>query len=151
MPNTYSQIYLHFVFAVSGRRSLIPPQHKIEIHKYITGIIQRRKAKLLAIHCMTDHIHIFSSLLPTIYTPDFVKEIKVQSHDFIQSKISSRFNCQEGYGVFSYGQSQINGVCDYIMNQENHHKKRTFQEEYKGLLTKFNVPFEDKYLFKWIE
>jgi putative transposase len=76
MPNTYSQIYLHFVFAVSGRRSLIPPQHKIEIHKYITGIIQRRKAKLLAIHCMTDHIHIFSSLLPTIYTPDFVRRLK---------------------------------------------------------------------------
>jgi putative transposase len=142
MPNTYSQIYLQFVFAVSERRSLIPKEYQIDVHKYITGIIERRKTKLMAIHCMPNHIHIFASLSPTIYIPDFVKEIKVQSHDFIQSKIPSRFNWQEGYGVFSYGHSQINRVCDYIMNQENHHKKQTFRKEYEQFLTKFNVPLK---------
>jgi putative transposase len=150
MPNTYSQIYLQFVFAVSERRSLIPREHKIEVHKYITGIIERRKTKLMSIHCMPDHIHIFASLTPTIYIPDFVKEIKVQSHDLIQSKIPSRFNWQEGYGVFSYGHSQINGVCDYIMNQENHHKKQSFKDEYHEFLEKFNVPYDERYLFNWI-
>jgi putative transposase len=102
MPNTFSQVYLQFVFAVKHRRSLIPPQHKDELHKYITGLVQHRKAKMLAVHCMPDHAHIFVGFKPVMSISDFVKEIKVESNEFINSKgwINEKFSWQEGYGVF---------------------------------------------------
>ena len=153
MPNTFSQIYLQFVFAVKGRQSLIPKQHKEELHKYITALVQARKAKMLAVHCMPDHIHLFVGYKPSVLISDFVKEIKVESNEFIKEKkwINGNFNWQEGYGVFSYGQSQIDRVCQYILNQEEHHKKKTFRQEYLNFLEKFLIPFEEQYLFEWIE
>jgi REP element-mobilizing transposase RayT len=86
MANTFSQIYLQFVFAVQGRQCLIPKEHKEELHKYITSLVQARNAKMLAVHCMPDHAHLFIGLKPVIYIPDFVKEIKVQSNEFIREK-----------------------------------------------------------------
>ena len=153
MANTFSQIYLQFVFAVQGRQSLIPKPHKEELHKYITALVQSRKTKMLAIHCMPDHIHLFVGFKPSVFIPDFVKEIKVESNEFINGKkwIKSQFSWQEGYGVFSYGHSQIDTVCKYILNQEEHHKKKTFRQEYFEFLEKFQIPFEEKYLFEWIE
>jgi len=153
MPNTFSQIYLQFVFAVQGRQSMIDRKHKEELHKYITALVQARNAKMLAVHCMPDHLHLFVGLKPTVYIPDFVKEVKVESNQFIQHKkwCSDKFKWQEGYGVFSYGHSQINDVCRYIFNQEQHHKKRSFREEYQDFLQKFNVQYDEKYLFEWIE
>jgi putative transposase len=153
MPNTFSQIYLQFVFAVRGRQSLIPKQHKEELHKYMTALVQARKAKMLAIYCMPDHIHLFVGFKPSVLISDFVKEIKVQSNEFIKEKkwIKCNFSWQEGYGVFSYGHSQIHRVCKYVLNQEAHHKKKTFKEEYLEFLEKFSIPFEEKYLFEWIE
>ena len=153
MANTFSQIYLQFVFAVQGQQSLIQREHKEELHKYITSLVQVRKAKMLAVHCMPDHTHLFVGFKPSILISDFVKEIKVQSNEFITAKkwVSGKFNWQEGYGVFSYGHSQIDTVCKYVQNQEAHHRKKTFREEYYAFLEKFAIPFEERFLFEWIE
>lgn len=153
MPNTFSQIYLHFVFSVKYRQALIPKAHKEELHKYITGLVQNRKAKMLAVNCMPDHIHLFVGYKPSFHIPDFVKEVKVESNEFITEKnwVKGKFNWQEGYGVFSYSHSHIDNVIKYINNQEEHHKKTTFREEYAGLLKKFDIAFEDKYLFEFFD
>lgn len=153
MPNTFSQIYLQFVFAVKGRQSLISKQHKEELHKYLTSLVQARKAKMLAVHCMPYHTHLFVGFKPSVLISDFVKQIKVESNEFINSKkwTNDTFNWQEGYGVFSYGHSQIDVVCKYVMNQETHHRRKTFKEEYHTFLEKFAVSYEEKYLFDFIE
>jgi putative transposase len=153
MANTFSQIYLQFVFAVKDRYSLISKNNKEELHKYITALIQNRGLKLIAINCMPDHIHIFVGFKPNLLISDFVKEIKVESNEFINGKgwIKGKFKWQEGYGVFSYSQSHIDAVTKYIQNQKTHHQKRTFKQEYLELLEKFEVSFEDKYLFDFIE
>lgn len=153
MANTFSQIYLHFVFAVKYRQNSIPKEHKEELHKYITGLVQNRDAKMLAVHCMPDHIHIFVGFKPVMRISDFVKEIKVESNEFINSKqwCPSKFSWQEGYGVFSHSHSAIDNVIKYILNQEEHHKKNTFKNEYHGLLRKFSIDFEEKYSFNFFE
>ena len=153
MANTYSQIYLQFVFAVQSRQSLIAKVYKEELHKYITALTQARKAKMLAVHCMPDHIHLLVGFPPAVLISDFVKQIKVESNEFINQKnwIKGKFSWKEGYGVFSYSHSQIPQVCQYIFRQEQHHKKTTFKQEYFEFLEKFDVPFEERYLFEWIE
>jgi REP element-mobilizing transposase RayT len=153
MPNTFSQIYLQFVFAVQHRQSVIPKEHKEELHKYITGLVQNRKAKMLAVNCMPDHIHIFVGFKPTILISDFVKEIKVESNEFINNKkwVKGKFSWQEGYGVFSYSHSQIDAVIKYVMNQEARHQKKSFKEEYLEILRKFDIAYEDRFLFDFPE
>lgn len=153
MPNTYSQIYLQFVFAVQHRQALIPKEHKEEVHKYITGLVQKRGAKMIAVHCMPDHAHIFVGFKPTIFIPDFVKEIKVESNEFINGKnwFKPKFNWQEGYGVFSYSHSHIDRVAKYVLNQEEHHRKKTFRKEYLEFLEKFKVTYDEKYLFDFTD
>ena len=153
MANTFSQIYLQFVFSVKNRQSLISKDHKEELHKYVTGLVQNRKAKMLDIHCMPDHIHFFVGFRPVISISDFVKEVKVESNEFINSKnwIRGNFSWQEGYGVFSYSHSHIDKVINYIKNQEIHHQKKSFRQEYHELLKKFDIPFEEKYSFDFID
>jgi len=153
MANTFSQIYLQFVFAVKYRQHLIPKERKEELHKYITGLVQNRNAKMLAVHCMPDHIHLFVGIKPTVSIPDFVKELKVESNEFINQKqwIKGKFAWQEGYGVFSYSHSHIGAVISYIQNQEVHHQKKRFKEEYQELLKKFEISFEERYLFDFHE
>ena len=153
MAGTFSRIYLQFVFAVQGRQSIIPRTHKEELHKCITSLVQAGNARMLAVHCMPDYLHLFAGLKPSVYIPDFVKEVKVQSNAFIREKgwTHGAFCWQEGYGVFSYGHSQIDRVCKYVLNQEEHHRQRTFREEYRDFLTKFAVPHEERFLFDWID
>lgn len=153
MAGTFSQIYLQFVFAVQGRQSLIAKNFKEEVHKYTTSLVQARKCKMLAIHCMPDHMHLFVGFKPSVLISDFVKEIKVATNDFINQNnwCPNRFSWQGGYGVFSYGQSQIDRVCKYILNQEQHHRKKRFEEEYIELLKKFHIPHEEQFLFEWIK
>jgi REP element-mobilizing transposase RayT len=153
MPNTFSQIYLQFVFAVKHRQSLIPKGHKEELHKYITGLVSKRKAKMLAVHCMPDHTHLFVGFKPVISISDFIKEIKVESNEFINNKkwVADKFRWQEGYGVFSYSHSHIGNVVKYIHNQEEHHRIKSFKHEYHDFLNKFDIRFEEKYLFDFIE
>ena len=153
MANTFSQIYLQFVFSVRYREAMIAKNNKEELHKYMTGLVQNRNAKMLAVHCMPDHTHLFVGLKPIVFIPDFIKEIKVETNEFVNQK---KWNCgqfawQDGYGVFSYSHSHIDNVVKYILNQEEHHKKKTFRDEYKDLLKKFNVPYEDKYLFDFFD
>ena len=153
MANTYTQIYIHIVFAVKGRQSLIPESRKEELYKYITGIIKKRDQKMLAVNGMSDHIHILIGMKPTIALSDLVRDFKAGSSGFINEKkwLRGKFNWQEGFGAFSYSRSQVDTVIKYIMNQEQHHKKKTFKEEYIEFLKKFDLDYEEKYLFEWIE
>jgi putative transposase len=153
MANTFSQIYLQFVFAVRDRHCLIKKENKEELHKYITGLVSNREAKMLAVHCMPDHAHLFVGFRPVISISDFVKEIKVETNEFINGKqwIKGKFGWQEGYGVFSYSHSHIHSVINYIKNQETHHRKKSFKDEYIDFLQKFQIPFNEKYLFNFIE
>lgn len=136
MPNTYTQLYIQFVFAVKSREALINSSWKNDLYKYITGIVQNKNSKLIAINGVGDHIHIFVGYKPSISIPDLVKDIKVASTIWInENELSkSKFAWQEGYGAFSYGRSQIDAVCNYIHNQESHHQKKTFKEEYVEFL-----------------
>ena len=153
MANTYTQIYIQVVFAVEARQSLIPAERKEELHKYITGIVTRQNQKLLAIHCMPDHVHILIGLKPTMALSDLVGDIKTGSTNHINENkwVHGRFSWQEGFGAFSYSHSQLGDVIHYIENQESHHAKKTFRDEYLTFLEKFNVPHDERYIFKDIE
>jgi putative transposase len=153
MPNTYSQLFAQIVSTVQGRPNLIAPVHREEIHKYITGIVTPRNQKLMSIFCMPDHVHILIGLKPSIAISDLVRDIKAGSSQFIneQKWVKGKFNWQEGFGAFSYSKSQVPAVIKYIQNQEAHHKKRTFKEEYLSFLKKFEIDYNEKYLFEWIE
>ncbi len=153
MPNTYSQIYIQIVFAIKGRQRLILKQYKEDLHKYITGIVQNRHHKMLAVNCMPDHTHILIGLNPSQSISDLTRDIKSISSKFINENnwIAGKFNWQEGYGAFSYSRSQIDSVIKYILKQEDHHKKTTFKEEYFEFLKKFEIEYDENYLFEWIE
>jgi len=153
MANTFSQIYIQTVFAVSERQSLIQPDFKEELYKYITGIVKNQGQKLISINGMSDHVHILIGLRPAMALADLVKEIKSDSTNFINKKkwVHGRFSWQEGYGAFSYGHSQLDTIIRYIQNQEKHHSRRSFRDEYLSLLRKFDIGFEEKYVFKFIE
>lgn len=153
MPNTYSQLYVQIVFTVKGRESLIAKENREELHKYITGIIKGRDQKALAVFCMPDHVHILVSIKPSIAISDLVRDIKAGTSNFIKEQkwVKGKFSWQEGFGAFSYSKSQIDTVVNYILNQEEHHKKKTFKEEYLDFLKKFDIEYQEKYLFEWIE
>ena len=139
MANTFSQIYIQTVFAVSSRMSLIKPPFKEDVYKYITGIVKKQGQKLIAINGMPDHVHILIGLRPSMALADLVQEIKVDSTNFINKNrwVHGKFSWQEGYGAFSYGHSQLTTIIKYIQNQEHHHKRRSFEREYLSLLRKF--------------
>ncbi len=149
MANTYTQCYVHLVFAVKNRESLIKIAWKNELGMYITGIIQNHKHKLLSINAMSDHIHIFIGYNVNQLIPNLVEEIKTSSNAWVKNNNLSKFKFewQRGYGAFTHSHSQINTVIQYIMNQEIHHQKRTFREEYMELLQKNEVEFKDEYVF----
>lgn len=153
MPNTYSQIYIQTIFAVKGRENLIRKDFKDEVCKYITGIVTNKGQKLLAINGMADHVHIFLSLNPDICLSDLMRDIKANSSGFINDKkfVQGKFRWQEGFGAFSYSKSQSKSVIQYILNQEKHHEHKTFREEYIEFLKKFEVDYDERYLFDWIE
>ena len=153
MADTYTQLYVHIVFAVKSRQALIPNAHKAEIHQYITGIVTNRKQKMIQINSMPDHIHIFVGITPDIAISDLVRDIKVSTTKFINQKrwVVGQFRWQEGFGAFTYSHSQLGDVVTYIQNQEKHHSHRTFREEYLDLLKRFDVPYNEKYVFDRID
>ena len=153
MANTFSRIYIQTVFAVENRQSLIKPAFKEDLYKYITGIVRNQGQKLISINGMLDHVHILIGLKPAMALADLVREIKADSTNFINDRklVHGRFNWQEGYGAFSYGHSQLNTIIRYIQNQEQHHKHRSFKDEYLKLLRKFDIAFDDKYVFEFIK
>jgi putative transposase len=153
MANTFTQIYLQFVFAVQDRISLIDPEWKNELFQYISGIVRNNKHKLIAINGTANHLHVFIGYKPHQLIPDLLKDIKGGSSKWINEKgfVRGKFAWQEGYGAFSYAHSQIDHVVKYILNQEKHHKKKTFREEYAQLLERFNITYDERYILKDIE
>ena len=150
MANTYTQIYLHVVFAVEGRQNLIAPAHNDELQKYITGIVTAQKHKLIAINNMPDHLHLLVGLRPDAALSDLVRDVKAGSSKFVNEKrwLVGRFSWQEGFGAFSYSRSQLGTVIRYIENQPKHHAKKSFREEYLEMLEKFGVEYDPRYVFK---
>jgi putative transposase len=153
MPNTYTQIHIHAVFTVQDRYCLIGNSWKEELYRYIYGILQKNGHKVLAINGMQDHIHIFFGMRPTQSLSGLMQDIKGDSSKWINLKgfVKGRFSWQEGYGAFSYSRSQVNHVIEYIKNQEIHHRKKTFIEEYLEFLEKFEIPYDERYIFKSVE
>ena len=153
MANTYAQLYIHIVFSVKGRQPLIPKQHKTELHKYITGVITNRKQKMMQINSMPDHIHILVSITPDLPISNLVGDIKRNSTKFINRKrwVAGKFSWQEGFAAFSYSHSQLKDVIAYIEEQENHHSQKTFAEEYLEFLRRFDVPYNEKYVFDSVD
>lgn len=153
MANTYTQIYIQTVFAVSGRLSLIRNDHKVEVYKYITGIVRNNGHKLIAINGTSDHIHILLGLKPDMALSDLVRDIKANSTKFINERrlANGKFGWQEGFGAFSYGRSQLDSVIRYIQSQEKHHSRSSFKDEYLSLLKKFEVDFDGRYVFEFLE
>ncbi len=150
MANTYTQIHIQFVFAVKHRAATIHSSWKDELYKYITGIIHHHRHKLIVINGMADHIHILVGMRPTQSISDLMQDVKASSSKWINEKklAQGRFEWQEGYGAFSYGKSQLKDVIAYINNQEQHHKLKTFKEEYVDFLQKFEVDYDEKFVFK---
>ncbi len=153
MADTFSQIYIQVVFAVQNRKALIHSKWEEELNKYITGIVQNKGQKMLTINGTANHIHFLIGMKPTCCLSDLVREIKKSSVAFIKEKQFSKFQFrwQEGFGAFSYGQSQLSDVIRYIEGQKEHHKRKTFKDEYVAFLRAFEIEFKDEYLFEWLD
>jgi putative transposase len=153
MAGTFSQVYIQYVFAVKGRQNLLQKPWRDEVFKYIAGIIKGKNQKPIIINGVEDHVHVFVGLKPSMPISDLVRDIKNNSSNFIneQNWLQGKFSWQEGYGVFSYAHSQIENVYQYIANQEEHHKKKTFKEEYIEFLKRFEVEYNEQHLFDWME
>ena len=150
MANTYTQLHIQFVFAVKYRAASIEKEWKDELHKYITGIIQENGHKMLQVNSMPDHIHIFIGMRPTQSIASLVQNVKAESSKWVKDRkfCTSPFAWQEGYGAFSYSKSHVPDVIRYIQNQEAHHQKETFLEEYKKILKAFEIEYDEQYIFK---
>ena len=152
MAGTFSQIYIQYVFAVKGRDNLLQRPWRDEIFRYIAGIIKSKQQKPIIVNGVSDHVHVFVGLKPSMPISDLVRDIKNNSSKFIneQKFVKGKFSWQDGYGAFSYSHSQIENVYQYILNQEENHRKKTFKDEYIEFLQKFGIEFNEKYLFDWL-
>ena len=153
MANTFTQIYVQIVFAVQGKLNLISEQNRERIEKYMCGIVSNNQSKPISIYCNPDHVHVLIGLHPSISISDMARDIKSSSSKFINENnlTKGRFRWQEGYGAFTYSRSQIDSVTKYILNQPEHHKKKSFKEEYLDILHKLDIQYDDKYLFEWYD
>lgn len=153
MANTYTQLFIQAVFAVKGRQAFVQEHYRDELQKYMTGVIQNEGHKLLSIYCMPDHTHLFVGLNPVIAISDMIQRVKTASTNFINDKrfIKPHFNWQKGFGAFSYSKKQVPDVINYILNQEAHHRKQTFKQEYLQFLETFDIEYNPKYLFEFYD
>lgn len=153
MAGTYSQIYIQSVFAVKGRGNFLLKPWREEVFKYMAGIIKEKNQKPIIVNGVNNHVHVFIGLKPVMALSDLIRDVKNNSSNFINQKkfVKGNFSWQEGYGAFSYSHSHIDSVYQYILNQEEHHKKKTFKEEYIEFLQKFEIQHDEKYLFDWEE
>ena len=149
MANTYHQIYLQIVFAVKYRAAVIDKSWSNRLYGVIGNLINESNCKTIIINGVEDHVHCFIGLRPVVSVSELLKTVKAKSSKYINdhSLTSSRFEWQEGYGVFSYSQSQVDSVYNYIKNQEEHHKKQTFRDEYIGFLKQFKIEYDEQYIF----
>jgi putative transposase len=150
MPNTYTQIHIQFIFAVKYRMAQIHTSWKDELHKYITGIIQNKSHKMLQVNTMPDHLHMFIGFRPDEKMSQLIQVVKSESTKWINDNnfTHQKFAWQDGFGAFTYSKSHVPRVIRYIQNQEQHHKKQTFLEEYVAFLKAFEIQFDERYIFK---
>jgi REP element-mobilizing transposase RayT len=153
MAGTFSQIYIQAVFAVKGRDNLLLEAWRNDVFKYMAGIITEKNQKSIIVNGVANHVHLLIGLKPVMPLSELMRDIKNNTTHFINDKqlIKGKFSWQEGYGAFSYSHSQLDSVYQYILNQEEHHRKKTFKEEYLGFLQKFEIDHDEKYLFEWNE
>jgi len=153
MAGTYSQIYIQVVFAVQGRQNLLHKDWREDVFKYMAGIIKNKGHKPIIINGVEDHVHVFIGLKPAMALSDLVRDVKNNSSNFINDNkwIKGKFCWQAGYGAFSYSYSQIESIYRYILNQEVHHRKQTFKDEYVDTLKKFEIEHDARYLFEWMQ
>jgi len=153
MANTYTQLYIQFVFSVQGRENLIRESFRDELEKIMCGIVKNQKFKTYAIYCNPDHTHIFVGMHPSVSPSKLMEQVKSGSSKWLNEKkyISGKFSWQKGFGAFTYSKSHIDKVVKYVLNQAEHHKKQSFREEYLLLLDKFDVDYNEKYVFEWYE
>jgi putative transposase len=150
MANTYHQVYIQAVFAVKYRAAVLEKEWRKEVLGVIGNLINETGCKTIIVNGVEDHIHCFLGLKPTVSISELMKTVKAKSSKYINDNklILNRFEWQEGYGVFSYSQSHIDKVYKYIANQEEHHQKESFKEEYIQFLDKFEIPYDERYLFQ---
>jgi putative transposase len=150
MPNTYTQLYIHFVFAVKYRAAMLHTEWDERLRLYISAIVQNNDHKMLAINNMPDHLHFFVGLDPKQAISDLLRMVKKESSEWIneQQFIKNKFNWRDGYGAFSHSVSQVDQVVKYIHNQQEHHQKITFLDEYKKMLSDFKIEYDERYIFK---
>jgi len=153
MANTYSQLNIHCVFAVKGRENIITKNFRDDLHRYMSGILKNDGSYPLAVGGWKDHIHVFFELPVTMPVAKQLQMLKATASTWINNNrlVKGKFNWQDGYSAFSYSRSQRDTVIKYIMNQEEHHKKKTFKEEYLELLKNFAIPYDEKYLFEFYD
>jgi REP element-mobilizing transposase RayT len=153
MANTYTQLYVQFVFSVKGRENLIKEKFRDELEKVMCGIVTNHKSKVYAIYCNPDHTHILVGLHPTISVSKLIEQVKSGSSNWLNEKKYNvgKFSWQDGFGAFTYSKSHIDKVVKYILNQSEHHKKQSFREEYLSFLSKFEIEYDPKYLFEWYD
>jgi REP element-mobilizing transposase RayT len=152
MAGTFTQIYIQYVFVVRGRENLLQKPWREDVFKYMSGIIKEKGQKPIIVNGVSDHVHVFVGLKPNLGISDLIRDIKNNTSRFINEKgyVKGKFSWQEGYGAFSYAHSQIENFYHYILNQEQHHQKRSFRDEYIDFLKKFDVDYDEKYLFDWV-
>lgn len=153
MAGIFSQIYIQYVFAVKGRENLLQKPWRDEVFKYMVGIIKEKSQKAIIVNGVAYHVHVFVGLKPSMNISDLIRDIKNNSSKFINEQrfVKGKFSWQEGYGAFSYAHSQIENVYQYILRQEEHHQKKPFKEEYLDFLQKFEIEYNEKYLFEWLD
>ena len=153
MANTYTQLYVQYVFSVKGRENLIKESFRDELEKVMSGIVTNHKCKTYAIYCNPDHTHIFVGMHPAVSPSKIMEQVKSGSSNWLNGKkyMRGKFSWQDGYGAFTYSRSHIDNVVKYILNQPEHHKKQSFRDEYLLFLEKFEIEYDGKYLFEWYE
>ena len=153
MAGTFSQIYIQTVFAVNGRSNLLLKPWRDEVFKYMSGIIKGKNQKPIIVNGIENHVHLFIGLKPSMALSDLIRDVKNNTSNFINEKrlVHGKFSWQEGHGSFSYSHSQIEQVYQYILNQKEHHHTKTFREEYLEFLRKYEIEYDEKYLFEWNE
>lgn len=153
MAGTYSQIYIQIVFSVKGKENLLQKSWRKEVFKYMSGIVKAKNQKSIIVNGVSDHVHLFVGLKPSMSVSDLVRDVKNNSSNFINKNnfVKGRFSWQEGFGSFSYANSQIERVYQYILNQEKHHQKKSFKDEYLDFLKEFDIEYNEKYLFEWVK
>ena len=150
---SYTQLYTHLIFAVKYRERMLLKDFRVPVFSYLSGIITNRKHKSIIVNGVADHVHILLGLNPNDKISDLVRCLKKESSLFINEKkwFRGKFHWQDGYGAFSYGRSQLDNVFNYVANQEIHHKRRTFRDEYLGFLKKYNIQYDERYVFDFFD